>query len=525
MIMRRLFYFTGYRLSVLHWEGKKLIGTISFEPTDSGLEKFRNYLTQTENVPGKFLVDVIEEDFRKEKIPHVGNKDRKAVISRLTDRHFRSSQQYCYSEISGRDKDGRKDDVVLLGAMTNPHLIQPWITILNECEVPLSGIWTLPLISKNLLKTIKACDGVVLLISQQVNSNVRQTLFRSGKLVASRQSIINQDLSDISGIGKLAAPEINRTIDFLRAQNLVSANEVINLHILGSDEQLISLEESFKSNERQTVTIHQISDIQNKLGIKGAGDKFSNGIFAWLCISQKFIASHYGAPQLFNRYHNKLAATALYISSLLIVISGILFTESNISEAMEYKKSITLLKQEENNYKETYSRKFKDFEEVFQNAGIMNSAVELAAQIQKNSSTSPLDFLIALSDILSKEGIGTVHIDKIEWLAINVNEKNKLAQKANFTAKLPVKHNAVITGRIDEPEHNYRDSIDHIQRIIKYLKSSPRVENVETLAMPVDLRSESKFSTESGADIKQRTSKESSGVFSLKIIMKEPDHV
>jgi len=78
--MKRLFYFTGYRLSVLHWQGKQLVGTSSFEPTESGLEKFRSYLSQTENIPGKFLVDVIEEDFRNEKIPHVGSKDRNAVL-------------------------------------------------------------------------------------------------------------------------------------------------------------------------------------------------------------------------------------------------------------------------------------------------------------------------------------------------------------------------------------------------------------------------------------------------------------
>ncbi|MBE9561137.1 MAG: hypothetical protein IMF15_10140, partial [Proteobacteria bacterium] len=157
--MKRLFYFTGYRLSVLHWSGKQLLGTSSFEPTESGLNKFRSYLSQTDNLPGKFLVDVIEEDFRNEKIPHVGSRDRSSVIDRLVDRFYRSSKDYCYSEVIGREKTGRKDDIVLLGAMTNPKLIQPWITILNECEVPLSGIWTLPLISKNLLKTIKATSG------------------------------------------------------------------------------------------------------------------------------------------------------------------------------------------------------------------------------------------------------------------------------------------------------------------------------------------------------------------------------
>jgi len=225
------------------------VGSSSFEPTDSGLEKFRNYLSQTENIAGKFLVDVIEEDFRNEKIPHVGSRDRNAVIQRLIDRFYRSSKDYCYSEVIGREKSGRKDDIVLLGAMTNPRLIQPWIAILDECEVPLSGIWSLPLISKGLLKTIKASTGIVLLVSQQVNSNVRQTLFRDGKLISSRQSIINQDINDISGIGELAAPEVKRTIQFLRAQGLIGENEIIQLHILGSDEQLLSLQQSFNSSE------------------------------------------------------------------------------------------------------------------------------------------------------------------------------------------------------------------------------------------------------------------------------------
>ncbi len=522
--MKRLFYFTGYRLKVLHWKGKALFGSSSFEPTESGLDQFRYYLLQTKDIPGKFLVDVIEEDFRNEKIPHVGFNDRKAVINRLIDRYYRSSQDYCYSEVIAREKQGRKDDIVLLGAMTNPQLIHPWLSIIDECEVPLSGIWTLPIVSKKILKTIKATSGIVLLVSQQVNSNIRQTLFRDGKLISSRQSIVNQDISDISAIGKLAAPEVDRTVEFLRAQNLIAANEVINLHILGSDEQLLSLQQSFKTNEQQTVTIHSIAEVQGKLGLTGVGEKFSDGIFAWLCLNQGVSVSHYGASQSFNRYHNKLAATVLYAASLLVVITGVLYTESNISDAMEYDKSITLLKQEEKNYKELYSKKFKDFEEVFQNAGVMNSAVELAERIKLNGTTSPLDFLITLSNILSQQGVGTVHIDKIEWQAININEKNKTEDKANFTAKLSVKHGAVITGRIIESEHDYRESVDHIQAIINYLKINPRIEDVETLIMPVDLRSESKFSTESGVDIKQGSNRESSGIFSLKIIMKAPDH-
>jgi hypothetical protein len=82
-----------------------------------------------------------------------------------------------------------------------------------------------------------------------------------------------------------------------------------------------------------------------------------------------------------------------------------------------------------------------------------------------------------------------------------------------------------VTGRIAQSEHNYRESIEQIQAIIHSLKSSPRIETAEVIKMPVDLRSESKFSTESGMETKQGIKGEISGGFSLKITMKAPSHV
>jgi len=254
-------------------------------------------------------------------------------------------------------------------------------------------------------------------------------------------------------------------------------------------------------------------------------NKFSDGIFAWYCAAQDICISHYGERTEFNRYYNKLAATALYVASLIALISGALFAQSNLSDAVEYEKSIALLKKEENTYKELYSKKFEEFEEVFQNAGVMNSAVDLAEQIKRNSATSPLDFLITLSDIISNDVSTNIQIDKIEWSAINVDEKGGEVSKANFTGKQPVKHDAVVTGRIDIPENNYRDSIRQIQQIIDSLSASSRVEEVVALEMPVDLRSESKFSTESGVEIKRRNNSETTGIFSLRVTMKAPDHV
>ncbi len=540
--MKRLFYYTGNRLTVLHWKGRTLLGSVAFESTESGFDRFRHYLKQTINIPGKLLVDVLEEDFRNETIPHVGRSDRKSVVSRLIDRYYRASKDYYYSEVVGRVTSGRKDDIVLISAITNPHMIKRWLDILEEYQTPLSGIWTLPLVSKKLLKTIKATSGVVLLVSQQVSNNVRQSLFRNGKFITSRQSIVNVDQGDSSDIGKRTAKEVKRTIDFLRAQGSIDSDEVINVHLIGSDEELASLPQFFKINDQlehqlTEITIHAVADIQKKLGLKGIttkfSEKFSDNIFAWLCLSQHMTASHYGKFQFFNRYYNILAARVLYAASILVVLTAALFVQANISNTMEHEKAIVLLAQEEQSYKDLYANKFKGFEGAVESAEVMNSVVELAQKIKINSATSPLDFLLVLSAIISQQDLGTVYIDKIEWRAYAplsahvsaVRLARASVNEVNFTDSLPIKHRAIVTGRITQPEHNYRQSIAQMQAIIHALQSSDRVERAEVLTMPVDFRSASQFSSGLGREVAQGKNRSALGIFSLEIIMKAPGHV
>ena len=68
---------------------------------------------------------------------------------------------------------------------------------------------------------IGAKKGPVLLVTQQVNSNLRQTFFMDGKMISSRQSVINQDAANISNIGKFAWPEVDKTLTFIRNQQQI----------------------------------------------------------------------------------------------------------------------------------------------------------------------------------------------------------------------------------------------------------------------------------------------------------------
>lgn len=524
--MNRIFYFTGHRLTVFHWDRKTFSGACSFEPDADGLDKFKQYLETSENTPTKLLVDVIEEDFRTETLPHVYGKDRKAILSRQVDRYYRSSSQYVYAEVIGRQKTGRKDDEVLIGGITNPHLVQQWVEIMEECGIPLSGIWTLPLLSKHLLPIINGKQGPVLLVSQQVNSNLRQTFFRDGKMLSSRQSVINQDAEDISNIGSFAGPEVARTTEFLRNQRLIGIDEVMQLHILGSNEQIESLQAAFTSDAMSEVHIHNISDIHEKLGLKDLSGKFADELFAWLCMNQLGFNGHYGGIEGYRQYYYTLGSTVLYAISVVVALFALLITESNISSTVEHLKSVELLGEQAREYKRVYKKKFEAYEPVFTHARSMNAAVDFADRIYRNSRVSPLDFMIEVSGVLTQSGLGAVHIEKIEWATEQYKEnagvKEVLPKGADVTLEDPIQHVGILKGRINVSDTNYRGSVAQVNKIILALLKHERIEEVEAIDMPVEVRSEKNFGDESGVEAKTGPSKPD-GIFSLKITMKAPD--
>ena len=515
-----------------------MAGACSFESDDEGFEKFRQYLESSAKTPSCMLLDVIEEDFRSDVIPHVYGKDRKAVITRLMDRYYRSSRQYTYYEIMGRQKSGRKDDLVLLAAITNPEMIRAWVRIIDSCDVPLSGVLSLPLVSKTLIPTISAKKGYVLLVSQQVNSNLRQSLFKDGKMLSSRQSVINQDAENISNIGKHARPEIEKTLTFIRNQHQLQDTEVINVHILGSDAQIDSLEDEMSAGAANIYHIHRLKDISAKLGLKGLTDKFADGMFAWLALNKCGSTSHYGHKKEFVRYYYALASKALYAASVVVVIASLLMIEANISDGLSYKESTALLNKQTSEFRRVYSEKYQAYEELFSNATLMDTAVGMVDQIEQNSQVTPLDFMLALSKLVSRPQVGRIYIDRIEWTTRQLNEKKKKKarkknkhnelsyQSTNVTSESEVQHVAVVTGRIPVTTRNYRDTVDRINNIMTTLNSSERIEDVSAINLPVEVRPDKKFASESKRDLGaiSDVQKKGHGMFTLKVVMKAPGH-
>ena len=88
---RRALFISAHKAAVYHWDKGSISSSYLFDTNEEGRDHFERYLKQTPRTPFYILIDVFEEEYRRETIPHVFGPDRQALIGRKTDRLFRDT--------------------------------------------------------------------------------------------------------------------------------------------------------------------------------------------------------------------------------------------------------------------------------------------------------------------------------------------------------------------------------------------------------------------------------------------------
>ena len=522
--MKRLFYYSGYRLTVFHWIGGKFAGNYYFDPTDSGREEFALYLKKTPAVPSRVLVDVIEEDFRIETIPHTYGADRTALVQRQIDRFFRSSGRYVWHQFLGRETGGRRDDRILLAALTNPDMLRPWLSQLAEAEVPVRGIWSLPLLSEKILPRLKAQSGKtqfgnVFLISQQISSNIRLSHFKNGKLVSSRSTTINLDGTDY---GQFISEQIEQTARFLANKRHIAFDEALSIHIISPDEFFDSVNAACVTTHLRDITNHHTRDVESKVDTQGVSGPYGNGIFAQLCSDDLFSRGHYGGPADFAIDYRYLMGKALVASAVVISLSSILLATWLYFDTQRMQHETRDFGHQTADINNQYQMQLQKLEPILAKTGLMKASVDLAERIEANKAISPQQFMVHLSNILSGRRFELLHITDIEWQAISdapAEENVGISATVPVHLQPAVQHQASIKGKVSVTADNIRDAVNQVNQLAESLRADKQVQNVQIKKLPVDTRPSGRLSLETGSATRPENALEAE-TFELTVTMK-----
>ena len=171
------------RLQLYVWSQKRLelAGEFGKDPD----ETFEQILEEYTSYPVIIVTDLLEESFRHDSGVHVTGPDRKALLDRKLNYSFRNTP-YRSASIVGRESEGRKDDKILLSALTKPEILEPWVKRMLERKMKIQSVTSVAYLMQAYSQKAGLNDKHLMLVSIEEGSELRQTFLRNGKIQFSR---------------------------------------------------------------------------------------------------------------------------------------------------------------------------------------------------------------------------------------------------------------------------------------------------------------------------------------------------
>ncbi len=488
-------------VTVYHWVKGEIRESFQFDADDTGRFHFARYLQETPVLPTYLLVDVVEEEFRQDTIPHVSGSDRKSVLERKLARNFRNTP-YVHYVLQGRETEGRKDDKVLFTALTNPGQIAPWIKLLEQNKIPLAGIYSLPLLSHKLLKHLEAKSPNMLLVSLGSTSGLRQTYFRDQKLQISRLAKLPR--FGTTPYGPYVLAELEKLYRYLNNLRLLSREEPLDIYILAHGEMLVDLNNRIKDTGLRRYHLIDVATLSHELGVEGVlTTPFSDYLYAHLLLTET-PENHYGTQEETHYFTMHQLRVGLYAASLLLLFGGTTWSGYNFIRGISLKHQSIKSQQEKAYYQSRYEEAKKDLPPTAVEPENIKKAIEIVDTLLKYK-TTPFLMLSTISEALTR--YPNIQIDGIEWIVdtdpnkrlnqtIELEEGEDSIEKGNYDYY----QIATIKGHLDPFDGNYRKAIGIVKRFANTLKNEKNVHYVKVESLPLDISPESRLTGEAQDD-------------------------
>ncbi|MDO8990610.1 MAG: hypothetical protein Q7U91_13370 [Sideroxyarcus sp.] len=403
---RTLLFISADAFHATIWNGGMLGTTQTFSNDANGRENFSAFLKHHRD-PAYMLVDVIEEDFRLETVPHLSGSARKDLFARKFEQFYRGTP-FRQALLLQRQTEGRRDDEMLFSALTNPQRISPWLDALLVNRIPLIGIYSLPNISTPLIKDTPSDH--ILLLSWEKDAGLRQTYFNNKRLHFSRLIPVNGNGSFTESV----ATETPRTQQYLKSLSLPPPGEVLDVYIICHARDRSALQASLESNSELRYTYLDIQEQGKRVKSKNNfSDSDATPLLLHL-LASKAPGSHYANSDHTHFYMLWQLRRLLFLLAAATALAGILWSGMAFWQGEIYDEETEplLVETERNN------QQAQQIQQGFANTTVPAADMKTAVLLSRKLSqyTPPAEEILReLTLVLDK--FSQVKVAKLAWQA------------------------------------------------------------------------------------------------------------
>ena len=454
MFTKRLIFLTNHHLLSVVWKQGKIFDYESFPLTDAGKLSFSKYIAKRLSLPTYIVAELVEEDFRIDVIPHVIHRDRVAILDRKLSQIYRATH-YRTALVQTREMEGRRDDRVLYTAITNPNLIRPWVELLINLNVPLAGIYSVPLLSGDLLKTLKINSPHVLLTSVEAGGGLRQSYFSRGHLKFSRLTPAHE--INREELPLFISDEVAKTWQYLDSLRYFTRADTLEAFILAHPDDIPGIEQLPPEISQLQYRVINLCDVGIRVGLQTPiTDSDATPVYLQLLGKRpppKQFASH-EETQGMRIWRTRVN---LYIASVLILLSSVTWGGVNALLTTGKNKDIQQIEATIAATSLEHKTALKSAKSSSMSPMIMRNSVMLYEELIQHSPT-PIEKIEDVSKVLNQ--FPNIRLSQIIWGLTNNKDSN-----LNYVFKTN-SNNEVTSSNVSSTQGTTEDTLENYEVVI-----------------------------------------------------------
>lgn len=449
------------------------------------LASFAAYLKQNATGVYCLLADVADESFHLEHIPHVAGGARRALIARKLARHSRGTP-LAAALAQGRLAAGRRDERVLFAALTRPQDVEPWLQALEQAQIALDGVYSMPQVLAGLAADRAA--GCFLLMTLG-GGGLRQTWVEDGRLRFSRLTTLAGDAIDTAATA--CADEAAQIHRYLCSQKLVERGVPLRVLVLAHAAQA----ERFRAHCQDSDGLYfEYLDLAAEAAQRGLAapwpDSRGDALFVHLLFTKR--PRQQFAPAASRRFFRlRQLRRALDGGSFAAFAAAVLFAAVQLPAVLRMQEHAQQLRAQAGEGSERDAQQAVSPDAL--RAQQRRELVSRYDQIQR-ASPSPAALFGRLSTVL--DDVAEVELEHLDWRV-----SQEFDHAAGPFAIVDV-HGAL------PPEIDRRSQLAAVERFVTRLRADPALQ-VQVLKLPIE--------TASSQPLKSADAAQESAVFVLRV--------
>lgn len=415
--------------------------------------------------PVAVMLDVVEEDFRQEALPHVWGRARRAMVERKLAQYFRTTP-YRAACLQGRGAGRRRDDRYLFLALTNTDLLQPWLEAINAQGAPLSGIHLLPAVSQPLVQKLGS-RGALLLVSLQ-GGGLRQSLFLDGQLTLSRLTPMEETPAE--ALLTLLPEEMEKSRLFFYNSRVLSRDALLTAWVLDPDGRLAPACRQVSEEPNFRCQVVAAETLARALAVPvGELPQDMDAIMLSL-LPRAAAACNLAPPAQRRRFLEQRLRQVLYATAAGIALAGGAAAAWLLVERQGVLKDAAALRKQTAELAARYAAATRSFPAAPASAEEMRATVEAFALLRAQART-PATALRLVGSVLP--AYPQVELSRLTW---------KRGQGGNANEE-----EVELAAEIRPFDGDFRAALALIQRLTEDFRNRPAVKAVKVVALPVNL--------------------------------------